>query len=84
MDTYTLSYTYFINFVFKIIDLESVRVRLVGGSTENEGRVEVYFDNIWGTVCHDYWNAPDNWNCRIVMHNLLEQLCLEKAPDRYG
>uniref|UniRef100_A0A1X7U1B7 Deleted in malignant brain tumors 1 protein n=1 Tax=Amphimedon queenslandica TaxID=400682 RepID=A0A1X7U1B7_AMPQE len=34
-------------------------IRLVGGSNDNEGRVEVCQFNQWGTVCDDSWNAPD-------------------------
>ena len=35
-------------------------VRLVDGSTPNEGRVEVCINQAWGTICGDsYWGSVD-------------------------
>ena len=34
-------------------------IRLVGGTNQYEGRVEVCWNEVWGTVCHDYWSTQD-------------------------
>ncbi|XP_072023418.1 CUB and sushi domain-containing protein 1-like isoform X2 [Amphiura filiformis] len=45
----------------------NTEIRLVGGSNNNEGRVEVFHDNVWGTVCDDFWFVI---NARVVCRQL--------------
>ncbi|XP_063297839.1 deleted in malignant brain tumors 1 protein-like [Pelobates fuscus] len=42
-------------------------MRLVGGMSQCAGRVEIYYQNAWGTVCDDGWNIR---NADIVCRQL--------------
>ena len=68
-------------------DCEDGDVRLVGGSTQYEGRVEVCINQVWGTVCSSkyysrwsynyYWRTPDsNVVCRQLGHMKLGNTCV--------
>ena len=42
-------------------------VRLVGGNTRSEGRVEVCVSGQWGSVCNDQW---DDYAAKTVCREL--------------
>ena len=48
-----------ISILFYIVSCEYGEIRLVGGSTEYEGHVEICIDNQWGTVCDNDWGTSD-------------------------
>ena len=67
-------------------------IRLVGGSTSYEGRVEFCFNSVWGTICYgnsrysyrsyrDYWGQNEGMVvCRQLGHQELGRfLCIDKC-----
>ena len=62
---------------YSVSNCSDGEVRLVGGSTEYEGRVEICINRLWGTICsHSRGNYHDNlWDledattvCRQLGH----------------
>ena len=42
-------------------------IRLAGGDNDSSGRVEVYHNGTWGSICDDYWDIRD---ARVVCREL--------------
>ena len=42
-------------------------LRLQGSTVQGSGRVEICIDNVWGTVCDDFWSSND---ARVVCKQL--------------
>ena len=44
-----------------------MQVQLQSGTTSNQGRVELFLNGTWGTICDDYWGIEEaNVICRML------------------
>ena len=51
-------------------------IRLEGGSVEEEGRVEICINEVWGTVCDDSFTSVDaNVVCGQLRYSRYSELC---------
>jgi len=47
------------NHLTLILLLSGAQIRLAGSNQASEGRLEVYYNGVWGTVCSDFFDDTD-------------------------
>ena len=77
----SLSSTYQVIFLLNLLIGEG-SVRLTGGALDNEGRLEVFFDGEWGSVCNRNWGR---WSGSVACKDLgYESLVKVTGTSQYN
>ena len=45
--------------IYYLLVVDHDLIRLIGGALPEEGRVEVFHDGVWGTICDNHWSIDD-------------------------
>ncbi|XP_026754306.2 lysyl oxidase homolog 2B [Galleria mellonella] len=53
--------------IHEVLDIKSASLRLTGGRNNREGRVEIYYNGAWGSICPDGWTL---YEALAVCHHL--------------
>ena len=56
---YYINYDVFTFFIKDTGTCKEGSIQLVDGIIENEGRVEICANGVWGSICDDGWDATD-------------------------
>ncbi|XP_052782340.1 adhesion G protein-coupled receptor L3-like isoform X2 [Mya arenaria] len=60
--------------------IDDTKVRLVDGPTKYEGRVEVYVNGRWGTICDDHFNTDAaSVVCRMLHINVTDTTVIQEG-----
>ena len=66
---YLLEFSFIIANTTQPVNCKTGDIRLVGGTKDFEGRLEVCINQVWGTVCSRSWGSTDTRvACRQLGH----------------